>query len=83
MSAPAVAELRIALVRQNVENLEEESIAGQQARVATQYDIARLAYALWERRGSPDGSAEFDWLEAEKQLGDFAAMNWSASRNLA
>jgi hypothetical protein len=33
-----------------------------------QDDIAHLAYALWQRRGSPDGTAEVDWLEAEAQL---------------
>jgi hypothetical protein len=27
-----------------------------------------LAYNLWERRGSPLGSPEDDWLEAERQL---------------
>jgi hypothetical protein len=31
-------------------------------------DIARLAYALWQERGCPDGSAERDWLEAEQEL---------------
>ena len=31
-------------------------------------DVAQLAYALWERRGYPEGSAEADWFEAEKQL---------------
>jgi Protein of unknown function (DUF2934) len=31
-------------------------------------DIARLAYALWQQRGCPIGSAEIDWLEAEQQL---------------
>ena len=31
-------------------------------------EISRLAYALWEARGSGDGSAEQDWLEAERQL---------------
>ncbi len=34
----------------------------------SQDDIAQLAYALWQRRGCPDGSAEIDWLEAEAQL---------------
>jgi Protein of unknown function (DUF2934) len=33
-----------------------------------QNDIAQLAYALWQRRGCPDGNAEQDWLEAEAQL---------------
>ena len=34
----------------------------------SQDDIANLAYALWQRRGSPEGTAEVDWLEAEAQL---------------
>lgn len=31
-------------------------------------EIARLAHAFWEERGCGDGSAEQDWLEAERQL---------------
>ncbi|HTD75808.1 MAG TPA: DUF2934 domain-containing protein [Steroidobacteraceae bacterium] len=30
--------------------------------------IGELAYRLWQARGCPDGTAEEDWLEAEKQL---------------
>jgi hypothetical protein len=30
--------------------------------------IRDLAYRLWEERGKPVGSAEADWLEAERQL---------------
>jgi len=30
--------------------------------------IARLAYANWEARGRPHGSADEDWLLAERQL---------------
>ncbi|MBZ5579270.1 MAG: DUF2934 domain-containing protein [Acidobacteriia bacterium] len=30
--------------------------------------IARQAYANWEARGCPHGSAEEDWLLAERQL---------------
>ena len=33
-----------------------------------QEDIARLAYALWQNRGCPIGSAEIDWFEAEQKL---------------
>lgn len=33
-----------------------------------QDEIARLAYALWQARGCPHGSAEIDWLQAEEQL---------------
>ena len=31
-------------------------------------DIAKLAYALWQQRGCPEGSPDFDWLEAERKL---------------
>jgi LmbE family N-acetylglucosaminyl deacetylase len=30
--------------------------------------IGELAYHLWQARGCPDGSAERDWLDAERQL---------------
>jgi hypothetical protein len=30
--------------------------------------IGELAYRLWQARGCPEGGAERDWLEAEKQL---------------
>lgn len=30
--------------------------------------IGELAYQLWQARGCPQGSAELDWLEAERQL---------------
>jgi hypothetical protein len=44
---------------------DEESLA---ATAPSHDDIARLAYALWEARRYGDGSAEQDWLEAERQL---------------
>jgi hypothetical protein len=31
-------------------------------------DVRDRAYALWQARGSPAGSAEIDWLSAEEQL---------------
>jgi hypothetical protein len=33
-----------------------------------QNDIAKLAYALWQQRGCPYGTPEFDWTEAERKL---------------
>jgi hypothetical protein len=33
-----------------------------------QRTIAELAYALWLSRGSPEGSADVDWAEAERQI---------------
>jgi|HubBroStandDraft_5_1064220.scaffolds.fasta_scaffold866086_1 LmbE family N-acetylglucosaminyl deacetylase len=34
--------------------------------------IGELAYRLWQARGCPDGTAELDWLEAERQLANEA-----------
>ena len=31
-------------------------------------DIAEFAYALWQERGSPVGSPEEDWFQAERWL---------------
>jgi len=31
-------------------------------------EIARLAYAYWETRGHPHGSAHEDWFRAEREL---------------
>jgi DUF2934 family protein len=31
-------------------------------------EIAKLAYRLWEDRGRPEGSPEYDWFEAEELL---------------
>ncbi len=36
--------------------------------VQQQQNIANLAYALWQLRGCPQGSAELDWIEAEVKL---------------
>jgi Protein of unknown function (DUF2934) len=30
--------------------------------------IRELAYQIWEQRGRPDGTAQEDWLEAERRL---------------
>jgi hypothetical protein len=30
--------------------------------------IGELAYRLWQSRGCPEGTAEQDWLDAERQL---------------
>lgn len=31
-------------------------------------DIAKLAYALWQQRGCPEGTSHQDWTEAEQQV---------------
>jgi len=36
--------------------------------VPSHYEIAALAYAYWEQRGRPWGSALDDWLRAERDL---------------
>jgi hypothetical protein len=45
-----------------------------------QSDIANLAYALWQQRGSLHGSSEQDWTEAEATLQDEKASQVSARR---
>jgi hypothetical protein len=30
--------------------------------------VAVLAYALWQKRGSPEGSPDEDWFQAEREL---------------
>ena len=40
----------------------EVQMSSQRARIAAR------AYALWERRGKPEGSSEMDWYAAEKEL---------------
>jgi LmbE family N-acetylglucosaminyl deacetylase len=40
--------------------------------------IGELAYRLWQARGCPDGTAEHDWLEAERQLANEAQRDESA-----
>jgi hypothetical protein len=46
----------------------EESLNPESAVMPSHEDIARLAHALWEARGSGDGGANQDWFEAERQL---------------
>ena len=33
-----------------------------------QDEIAERAYLLWHKRGRPEGTAELDWFEAEREL---------------
>jgi|SwirhisoilCB2_FD_contig_41_13193906_length_262_multi_4_in_0_out_0_1 Protein of unknown function (DUF2934) len=75
MSSPALS-MPLALPQQETNRLptkggetsREHDVAELNRQQINQDDIARLAYALWQRRGCPDGSAEMDWLEAETQL---------------
>jgi DUF2934 family protein len=46
-----------------------DSVTNQLEQTVTQEErIAQLAYALWQYRGCPEGSADEDWLEAERQI---------------
>ena len=47
------------------EQITQEQIGQEQV---AREDIARLAYALWEERGMPEGTSEEDWFCAEQQL---------------
>jgi hypothetical protein len=39
-----------------------------QTHTVTTEEIAKLAHSFWEQRNYADGSAEEDWLRAERQL---------------
>jgi hypothetical protein len=49
-----------------LETSQETRLGG--APFPTRDEIARLAYAYWEERGKPLGSAEADWVRAEDEL---------------
>lgn len=36
--------------------------------ISVQEQLARLAYVMWQHRDCPEGSADEDWLEAERQV---------------
>ena len=59
MSAFAIAKLH---------SIERETTQIESQSEAQQRDIEKLAYALWQHRGCPEGSAEVDWLEAEETV---------------
>jgi hypothetical protein len=42
--------------------------AGTEPAASLHDQIALLAYAYWEERGCPSGSAEEDWLRAEQEI---------------
>jgi hypothetical protein len=63
-----------ALVRQDSElNRPTDNADASHSRVpetSMQEDVAKLAYAFWQQRGCSQGSADEDWLEAERNLGE-------------
>jgi hypothetical protein len=52
--------------------VESAVLQPQAVRVISEEEISRLAYSYWEARGFQGGSAEQDWLRAERQLSEFA-----------
>ena len=42
--------------------------------------MAKLAYELWLQRGSPEGSPEEDWYQAERLLESGAAAGAAVAR---
>ena len=66
MSAPAIATPG-SVQRKPQQDLGKPNTTTDLPQASTE-DIARLAYLLWEERGRPIGSAEVDWIEAERQL---------------
>jgi DUF2934 family protein len=57
MSAPAYAKPRPAEPGKEIQNPSQQA-------------IAELAYNLWQKRGSSQGSPQEDWLEAERLLSE-------------
>ncbi len=46
---------------------EQRSFAGREKRAGSSRDIESRAYDLWLQKGCPEGSAEEDWLRAERE----------------
>lgn len=62
---PASSQSRAMETSKNIGNTSEtEQLEPNRQREA----IEKLAYALWENHGYPQGTAEADWLEAEQNL---------------
>ena len=47
---------------------EQSSSVSQHRKGLAHHDVSSRAYELWQERGCPDGSAEEDWLQAERQV---------------
>jgi hypothetical protein len=58
--------------RATKQTIESVVPASQPVRAISAEEISRLAYSYWEGRGFQGGSAEQDWLRAEKQLSELA-----------
>ncbi len=69
---PTAAVMQSSLPRQDAQLGQQQSglnlNIGSDENSTAQQDIARLAYALWQARGCPEGSADQDWFEAEQKI---------------
>ncbi|MGI8962303.1 MAG: DUF2934 domain-containing protein [Bryobacteraceae bacterium] len=58
----------------------------QTSKASMQEQLAQLAYSIWQQRDCPEGTAEDDWREAERQLCEVIALqrfNSAATRGSA
>lgn len=53
---------------ERVMDLELPDAAGRPRKKLDQSSIAARAYERWRERGFPEGSAEEDWFQAEREL---------------
>ena len=49
-------------------NKSREALESMKEERAGNRDLAARAYELWKKRGCPEGSAEEDWREAEREI---------------
>jgi hypothetical protein len=50
------------------ENTHRDGRSSDQETLDFHEQVARLAYALWQERGCPEGTPEVDWYRAEQQI---------------
>ena len=57
----------------------QERTVGNKLLAMQHTSIRELAYKIWLAKGCPEGTAQEDWLAAERQLASFGASSSSAS----
>lgn len=69
---PTAAVMQSTLPRQDAQSGQQQSglnlNTSSEQNSTAQQDIANLAYALWQARGCPEGTADQDWFEAEQTI---------------
>ena len=71
MKSKAVSRRSLPTRDQQQETVPQQTAEPSNMDDSVQENIAKLAYALWQSRGCPMGSAEQDWIEAERQMSEF------------